>query len=258
MTGAAVASAATGAVGMKRGSDAADDAAASAAATTASAHQLNAELKKMGEQGVEMAQGMLDNWESTFGGIQENLATYYDNLDPAQYATQAKQGYQTQMDKSMKQMNDSMAASGLQTSGMKAQSAQEAAFQQAQGNAAIDIGAEDKVRGMQQGFLNFGEGQRNSANSAMDNALTRQGNYATTGASGITGAQNMQTQMHSNSQTGYMGMAGDMMGGALGLGINGGFGGATPSGNAGSQVMGGYSGNNTPLSSSQQNLPKVF
>ena len=222
MTGAAVASAATGVVGMAKGDKAADAAEDSANQANAMAYQQQQQMNKLAEDGILQAQGMLDNWESTFGGLQDNLSDYYNNLDPDKFATQNKETFRQSMDKQMGQYNDAMAATGLQTAGMKDQAAKEAAFQTAQGNAAIDISAPEQVAQMQQGFLNFGEGQRNSADNAMQNALTRQGNYISGGNQGAMNAQNATTQQYSDSSAGYMGAGGNMMGSAIGLGIAGG------------------------------------
>ncbi len=109
------------------------------------------------QAGIQAAQGMLDDWSNTFGGLEDNLSDYYNNLDPNKFAVQNKAALQQNLDKSMQQFNDTMAASGLQSSGMKQQAAKEAAFAQAQGNAGIDINAPEQVAQMQQGFLNYGK-----------------------------------------------------------------------------------------------------
>ena len=124
-------------------------------------------LSQMSAEGTEFAQGLMDDWEGAFGSVKDNLSDYYNNLDPTKYATAAKSNLGQQMEKSMAQFDETMAASGLQSAGMKQQAAKEAAFKQAEGNAAIDIGAEDKVMGMQHGWLNFGENQRQTAEKAM-------------------------------------------------------------------------------------------
>ena len=120
--------------------------------------------------GIEFAQGMLDEWEGTFGGIEDNMKEYYENLDPTKYATQSKSQYMAEMNKQMKQFNDTMAASGLQSAGMKQQAAKEQAFQLAQGNAQIDIGAEEYVADKKQGWLNYGSGFKQQATGLLGQA----------------------------------------------------------------------------------------
>ena len=76
-------------------------------------------LEGGGQEGVNFAQGMLDQWESTFGGVQDNLSDYYKNLDPAKYSQQYKTNLNENIDKQLYQMNETMAATGLQTAGMR-------------------------------------------------------------------------------------------------------------------------------------------
>lgn len=142
------------------------------------ANQINVEaledfLSQMSQEGLDFAQGLLDQWESTFGSVEQNLSDYYKNLDPEKYAVQNKARLDEALQKSMQQFNETMAANGLQSAGMKEQAAKEAAFKQAQGNAQIDIASEDKVRGMQENWLKFGEPRRKTAEVAMGTALDK-------------------------------------------------------------------------------------
>ncbi len=236
MTGAAIASAATGAVSLgksfgdsKRAGEAGDRAVSAAERNIGVANDLNKLLTQLGADGVEVAQGLMDDWEGTFGGIQDKLATYYQELAPTQYSAQAKADYALNLDKQMKQYNETMAGQGLQTAGMKQQTAKEAAFKQAEVNTGIDLAADDKVAALQQGFVNSGEGQRNQATNFLNTALGRQGQYATTGANailnantGVANAYTGQAQAYGQSGAGFAGAAGNLFGSAIGLGINSG------------------------------------
>ncbi len=143
-------------------------------------------LNQMSEEGIEYAQGLMDRWEGAFGSIQDNLSTYYNNLDPVKYSTENKARLNESLQKSMQQFNETMAATGLQSAGMKQQAAKEAAFKQAAGNAQIDLASEDKVRNMQQGWLNFGENQRQAADLAMGTALDKKAEFGTRGYDAMT------------------------------------------------------------------------
>ncbi len=245
MTGAAVASAATGVVSLGAGIKSSKNAADSAEAGVDTAIALRDELSKLGTEGVDYAQTMIDDWESTFGGIQDNMASYYQNLDPTKFATQGKSNLSGQLDKQMTQFNDTMAASGLQSAGMQQQAQQEAAFKQAEGNAGIDLMAPEAVNKMQQGFLQFGEGQRTTADSMMNTALGRQGSLEATGANAVMGALGAQTQQYQDSSTGFMGASGDFMGSALGLGLASG---SLGGGGAPSASVQGYGANQSGIS----------
>ena len=218
--------------------------------------------------GIEFAQGMLDEWEGTFGGIEDNMKEYYENLDPTKYATQSKSQYMEEMNKQMKQFNDTMAASGLQSAGMKQQAAKEQAFQLAQGNAQIDLASEDYVADKKQGWLNYGSQYKQQATGllgqayANDAQMKTQASIATAGnktnasisnsavnaqaaqarANAIMGEtyyindankaqamfqdpriaqSNQNAANYSQSANGWMGTAGNILGGAMGGGLFG-------------------------------------
>ena len=221
-TGAAIGSAVVGIAGNRSASKSAD---ASAQSAQDSLSQGIAEMEKYfeqanihGEDALQFSQDMLGDWEDTFGGIEENLSSYYQNLDPAKYSQQYKTNLNENIDKELTQMNESMAASGLQTAGMKQQTAKEAAFAKAQGGAESDLMAEDKVRGMQQGFLNTGANQKSAANSSITNSYGNLANINMSAANsigGMYGAQSGLSQGQSNQSASDA--AGFMKGGMEGL-----------------------------------------
>lgn len=230
MVGAAIGSVAVGATSLVQGgrqSREADktmgDSVSAVEGNVDIAKQLNQYLMQVGAEGQDNAQRMMDDWEANFGGIEEGLSEYYNNLDPTKFATQNKAKLQESMDKSMKQMNEGFATSGIQTGGMKMQAQKEAAFEQAKGNAAIDIAAPEQVNQMKQGFLNTGANQKTQANSAMTNAINNKGNMANMGSSAMMGANRDISQAYAgwggqqqDSATGLMGAGGTMMGAGLG------------------------------------------
>jgi len=256
MTGAAIASAVVGAGSLAKGVSDGNKAEDAMNASIGSAEEMQRYLRQLGLEGVETAQGMLDDWEGTFGGIQDNLSEYYNNLDPDKFSTQNKSMYKQHMDKQMQQFNDSMASTGLQSAGMKQQALQESAFQTAEGNAGIDIMAPEQVNQMKQGFLNFGEGQRNSANNAMQNALSLQSGNAQAGSTNLQNAYGNQAGQYGQSSAGYMGAAGSMFGSAIGLGIEG-FGGSGGAGNTWDDASRGitWGGKGTGVGSDWAKLP---
>ncbi len=142
------------------------------------------------QAGIDAAQRMLDDWADTFGGLEDNLSNYYNDLDPDKFSTQSKIYLQESIDKSMKQFNETMAASGLQSSGMKQQAAKEAAFLQATGNAQIDIGAEETVAQMQQGFLSYGQAEKQQAQDLLAGATNLDSQIKTQVSSQNASAEN--------------------------------------------------------------------
>ncbi len=149
---------------------------------------------------LENAQRLLNEWEVTYGSLEDNLSEYYNNLDPAKYATQYKSNLNENIDKQVGQMNDEMASSGLMSAGMRAQGEKEAAFAKATGGAQADLMAEDKVMGMKTDFLNRGEARK----SMYDNALTGISSSSSSSSSSsnfgssIGGSENQSTGWGSN------------------------------------------------------------
>ncbi len=155
---------------------------------------------------LENAQKLLDEWETTYGGLEDNLSQYYNDLDPEKYAKQYKNNINANIDKELGQVNDELASSGLMSAGMKAQSQKEAAFAKATSGAQADLMAEDKVMGMKTDFLNRGENRK----AMYDNALTGvssssssssdQNSFNTSFNNAIGGSESQGSSTNSNYQ----------------------------------------------------------
>lgn len=190
-------------------------------------------LTSMGDKGMEFAQGLLDDWESSFGGIQDNLSDYYNNLDPDKFAIQNKVAFKANMDKQLKQYNETMASGGLQSAGMKAQTAKEMMFKTAETNAQIDINAPENVAQMKQGFLKFGDPQRAGAQNAVSTWTDRATQYGQAGHQAQTeqsereadiymkkaDAHDKYAQGYGASAAGHAESSGNMFGSAMNLGL---------------------------------------
>jgi len=168
-----------------------------------------------GEDALAYAQGLMDDWESTFGGIEQNLSDYYANLDPEKYAQSYKSDLNANIDKQLGQMNEQMAASGLQTAGMKQQTAKEAAFAKATGGAQADIAAEDTVKGMQQGFVNTGANRYANAANQTTNAYGNIANTQLNAGSSLGNAYSNQSGMYGQQSSQQGADAGGFMKGGL-------------------------------------------
>ena len=178
--------------------------------------------KYTNQQGIEIAQEMMDNWANTFGGLEENLSEYFNNLDPDKYAIQSKIALQENLDKSLTQFNETMAAKGLQSSGMQQQVAKEAMFAQAAGNASIDINADDVVAQQQMGFLQYGQAEKLQAGNLLSNATNigeqmkfeaaASNQQATNAAAAFNAnAANQAAMARSSAMTGMYGAVGQSM-----------------------------------------------
>ncbi len=186
-------------------------------ANLSAARGMAGQMLAAGSQARADAQAQLDAWEGTFGGIQDNLSEYYKGLDPVKFATQNKVSLQEHMDKQMTQMNESMAAAGVQTAGMKQQAQKESAFELAKGNAAIDIAAPEQVAQMQQGFVNSGSGQLQGAMGMMNSANNLSGSMASAAGSLMNSAGQGVTAAYGAQASGLANLYGAQASGASNL-----------------------------------------
>lgn len=177
--------------------------------------QYMGQAEQYGQDGLEYAQGLMTDWEETFGGIEENLSDYYANLDPAKYAENYKSDLNANIDTQLKQMNDTFAASGLQTAGMQQQTAKEAAFAKATGGAQADLAAEDKVASMKQGFVNTGSSKYANAASQTSNAYGNLANINMNAGNSVAGQYQNVGNTYGNRQSMYREDAGGFMKGGL-------------------------------------------
>jgi len=193
MTGAAIGSAVGGILGSVSSSKDADAAMESGEAAldngmAAIMKQIEA-MRGANEDAGEFYKGLMEDWEGTFGGIQDNLSDYYNNLDPSKFATQGKANLQQSMDKAIGQMNEQFAANGMQTAGQK----------------------------QQMEFLASGESQRNMAQGGMGQTLNNAVNIEGQGMSAISGMFGAQSSMYQNMSAQHGADAGGFLSGGLGL-----------------------------------------
>jgi len=207
-----------GSVGGLVGIESAEQKAASDA-SDAALKQSKITQQRMDELGAEMMdfnQGLLDDWEEMFGPLEQNLNDYYNELDPIKYATQNKQTLTENIDKQLGQFNETMAAQGLQTSGMKSQAMKEASFAKATGSAEIDVQAPEQVRQQQQQWLGSNQQSRTNAIAGMNQSYGAQMNAQFQTGSAITNQYNQQAAMYSQSAAGYTGLLGSIAGAGIG------------------------------------------
>ena len=192
------------------------------------AEEFKDRLKELGEQGIEYAQSLLDNWEETFGPIEDSLAEYYNTLDPQKYATQWKTYLADATQKQLNQLNEQFAQPGLMTSGMKMQLEKEAAFKQAQGNAMIDLTAPERVMQQKNQFYGaYGAPQKARYEGMYTNAINNMANMESMGFNALSNAQTNlggafmdKGNMIAQQAQGMLGAGGSMLGSAINLGIN--------------------------------------
>ncbi len=170
------------------------------------------------EYGV-FAQQIWDNWENSFGDMRQNLIDYYNNLDPAKYSSMWKANIEDQMQKEWQQLDQTMAQSGIYTSGMKQQLAKEMSMQQAEANAMADLQAPDYVMQQKNQFYGaYGAPERNQALGFQENAMNWRQNALTQGYNAQSQALQGGINFAGQAAQGYANLAQPYMQSAAGYG----------------------------------------
>lgn len=119
-----------------------------------------------------------NDWKAMYGGIEENLASYYENLTPDKFITQNMEAYETELEGVRERIRTSFAQRGIRPDSGVALGA-EAGLELARGEkrASIRANAEQEVMDRKQSFLGLGV-QRDPSNS-YSSALQQQSAYST-------------------------------------------------------------------------------
>lgn len=126
-----------------------------------------------------------DDWQNIFGGVQENLSSYYNSISPDYYVAAGLEAFEKEREAQMGKLNETLAQRGLSNSGLAATVATENAISSAEARASIRREAPRQAREDQSRFLQIGMGQ--NPGSSISSTL---GNIAT----------NAQTQANQASQ----------------------------------------------------------
>ena len=165
-------------------------------------------MKGLGDEYGEYASQIWQDWENTFGGLEQNLSDYYTNLDPTKFSVQMKAEIGQEMNKATAQFNETAAQSGIYTSGMQLQNQKENQFKQAEAFSQADIQAPEMVNQMQQGFYGqFGAPAKADAQGLQGQAIMNQGNMANMGFNATSQANQGMANMGSQYANMYAGHA---------------------------------------------------
>ena len=100
-----------------------------------------------------------DDWQNIFGGVQENLANYYNSISPDYYVAAGLEVFEKEREAQMGKLNETLAQRGLSNSGLAATVATEDAISSAEARASIRREAPRQAREDQSRFLQIGMGQ---------------------------------------------------------------------------------------------------
>lgn len=156
-------------------------------------HKSSKAAEKAGKQATEAQDERLDfereqwqEWQDTYGPIEDSLANYYDTLTPTMRITQGLEAHEKEMDRAKTQVRATLDQRGIGTSGIAAQTETEMAVSSAEERARIRAAAPMEVAKEKLGFLSVGlgmnpqQGMRNAlgdvANAAQQDARTTAAN----------------------------------------------------------------------------------
>ena len=100
-----------------------------------------------------------DDWQNIFGGVQENLSSYYNSISPDYYVAAGLEAFEKEREAQMGKLNETLAQRGLSNSGLAATVATENAISSAEARASIRREAPRQAREDQSRFLQIGMGQ---------------------------------------------------------------------------------------------------
>jgi len=146
---------------------------ASDAASDASDAQLSFEYEKY------------DDWNETYGPLQDNLAEYYNNVTPEYYAAVGVEKFNEEFQVGMKRIDESFAQRGIDpSSGIAGSVKSQAELDAAETRAGIRREAPRQANEDRSRFLQIGMGQNpgSSLSSSLANSATNKANSANNAA----------------------------------------------------------------------------
>ena len=131
--------------------------------------------KKAGDADAErmaFAREQYDEWQATYGPVEDQLAAYYETLSPTLRTVQGLEAFEKEKNRALTNLNENLAQRGIATSGIAAQQNTEVAINSAGERARIRAAAPMEVAKEKLSFLQVGLGQ--NPNSGVTNALSTQ------------------------------------------------------------------------------------
>jgi len=141
-----------------------------------------------------------DDWKSIYGPLQEDLGTYFKNLNGSKLAAQAITKVQAESQKAQQNIDKDLAQRGLSGSGMEAAALMNNEFTTANQKANIRANADSVAAKQKMGFLGLGLGQgtqmlginANVGNTGINSSTGLAANYSTQATNiGLSGRNNM-------------------------------------------------------------------
>ena len=132
-----------------------------------------------------------DDWQDTYGSVQENLSNYYSTLTPEYYEAQGLEQFQKTQQDAMQGVREDLVRRGIADSGIAANIETTAALEAAESKATIRAQAPGIAASEQRQFLQIGLGQNPGASYGQ--VLSQQASQATSTAQAANQASGQAT-----------------------------------------------------------------
>lgn len=150
-------------------------AAAGAYVASESASDATDAAKESAANQLSFAEQQYQDWQETYGGIQDNLAQYYSSITPAAYEAQGLEQFEKERETATKRLDETLAQRGLTGSGVEIAAKSQQDLSAAETRAGIRFDAPRKAAADQMSFLQVGLGQDPSGD--VSSVLASQSNF---------------------------------------------------------------------------------
>lgn len=132
------------------------------------------ESLQIARENIAFQKEQYTNWYNVFGDLSENIKEYYDSTSAKNLSAQRIAAFNTELQKTEKDVTKALSQRGIATSGLTAQALTSLNYQGAQERARIRATAEEEDINKKLGFLSLGLGQ-GSAYAGIVNSASNTG-----------------------------------------------------------------------------------
>lgn len=133
--------------------------------------------KKASDTQIAFEQEKYDDWQETYGPIEDNLSEYFNNLSPEYYEVQGLEAFEKEKTVAFEQLQESLAQRGISDSGIAIDIEKDLALESAQARARIRTEAPAAAASEKMRFLQVGLGQ--SPDASLSQTLAQRAQTAT-------------------------------------------------------------------------------
>jgi hypothetical protein len=135
-----------------------------------SADKASDRASEASDQALALEYEKYDEWNATYGDLQDNLVSYYENVSPDYYAAVGVEKFNEEFQTGMQRINENFAQRGIDpNSALAASTTAQSEISAAETRAGIRRDAPRQAREDQRSFLQIGLGQ--NPGSSLSNAL---------------------------------------------------------------------------------------